>query len=151
MIHILVESPFEDRLNWAFIEPTAVAVLRQQGVDEASDLSVVIDGDAKLQELNLQYLSIDAPTDVLSFESDEIDPETELPYLGDIIISLPRAEAQATSAGHALQSELQLLIVHGVLHLLGYDHAEEDEKAEMWAAQSRVLGQLNVPIARYPD
>jgi probable rRNA maturation factor len=68
------------------------------------------------------------------------------PYLGDIAISLPRATAQAEAAGHPVAAELQLLTVHGVLHLLGHDHAEPEEKAAMWAAQAAVLATLGVTL-----
>ena len=75
------------------------------------------------------YLGIDGPTDVLSFPASEMDPETGVHYIGDILISIPRAQAQADAAGHPLEAEVQLLVVHGVLHLLGHDHAQAEEKA----------------------
>jgi probable rRNA maturation factor len=107
-------------------------------------LTLVVTDDAQVQSLNRDFLGIDEPTDVLSFPSGESapDPDTGEIYLGDIIISYPRAQAQAEAGGHPIQQELQLLVVHGVLHLLGYDHAEEEEKAEMWAAQEAVLIRL---------
>jgi probable rRNA maturation factor len=110
------------------------------------DLAVVLSDDALLQELNRQYLGIDAPTDVLSFPSDEIDLDSGQRYLGDILISLPRAQEQAHSAGHPLQDELRLLVVHGVLHLLGYDHDEDANRLNMWAIQSEILRSLGSSI-----
>jgi probable rRNA maturation factor len=104
----------------------------------------VLADNVRLQELNRNYLGIDAPTDVLSFPASETDPETGARYLGDILISIPRAEEQAQSGGHPLEAELQLLVVHGVLHLLGYDHAETGEKAKMWKAQSEILEALGL-------
>lgn len=98
----------------------------------------------RLQELNLNYLGIDAPTDVLSFPASETDPETGARYIGDILISIPRAQAQAESAGHPLEGEVQLLVVHGVLHLLGHDHANAEEKARMWKAQGEILEGLGL-------
>ncbi|MFL7870595.1 MAG: rRNA maturation RNase YbeY, partial [Anaerolineales bacterium] len=74
----------------------------------------------------------------------ETDPETARRYLGDILISVPRAEEQARAAGHGLEAEVQLLAVHGTLHLLGYDHAEVEEKARMWKAQAEVLERLGL-------
>ncbi len=106
------------------------------------ELTLIVTGDDALQELNRRYLEIDAPTDVLSFPAGEVNPENGAFYLGDIAISYQRAQAQAALAGHPVEAELQLLVVHGVLHLLGYDHAEPDEKAAMWAAQDRVLAEL---------
>ena len=100
--------------------------------------------DARLKRLNWDYLGIAAPTDVLSFPASESDPETGSPYLGDILISIPRARKQAVSAGHTLESETQLLVVHGVLHLLGHDHAKPKEKAKMWKAQNEILELLGL-------
>lgn len=113
------------------------------GAPAQAELTLVIGDDALLQQLNCQYRGIDAPTDVLSFPSGEIDPETQATYLGDVIISMPRAQAQSTD--HALRDELQLLVVHGVLHLLGHDHGEAAEKACMQAAQDAILQQLGCP------
>ncbi len=108
------------------------------------DLTILLAEDARLQELNRDYLGVDAPTDVLSFPASETDPETGAPYLGDILISVPRAATQARAAGHPLEAEVQLLVVHGVLHLLGHDHAGGREKARMWAAQADVLKNLGL-------
>jgi probable rRNA maturation factor len=114
--------------------------------DNKSDLSIVIGNDALLQSLNLNYRQVDAPTDVLSFPSGEVDPDTSNLYLGDIVISLPRAHEQATIEGHPLVDELQLLVVHGTLHLLGYDHIEIADKKLMQAAQDNILTQLGLKL-----
>lgn len=105
-------------------------------------LTIVFESDELLRQLNQQYLGIDAPTDVLSFSADYTDPETGHRYLGDILISVPRALEQAMAGAHPLEDELQLLVVHGVLHLLGYDHAEAEDKEQMQAAQSEILQRL---------
>jgi probable rRNA maturation factor len=125
-----------------------MAALEQQGADLEQDLTIAIEDDERLHALNLEFLAIDAPTDVLSFPAGdgEIDPETGVLYLGDIIISYPRALEQATSGGHPVMHEIQLLVVHGVLHLLGHDHAEPEEKAEMWAAQREALLALGIEL-----
>ncbi len=112
----------------------------------ACDLSIALTTDEDIQQLNLQYRKIDRPTDVLSFESDETDPVSGTRYLGDIVISYPRALQQARDAGHPVENELMLLVVHGVLHLLGYDHDSAANKASMWKLQSRVLAQNHVQI-----
>lgn len=130
-----------------FIDPSSVirAVNQTLKYAETSDnasLTVVFEDDAKLHQLNNQYLGIDAPTDVLAFPADYVDQETGISYLGDILISVPRAHEQATSGNHPLEDELQLLVVHGVLHLLGYDHIGKSNKEKMQAAQSRILLQL---------
>jgi len=141
MIHIEVEFKAE-KLSGRLIERTAQATLTHRSAD--GDLTVVLTDDARLQTLNRDYLGIDAPTDVLSFPASETDPETGARYLGDILISIPRAEAQAKSGSHPLEAEVQLLVVHGVLHLLGYDHAEAEEKTKMWKAQAEVLERLGL-------
>jgi probable rRNA maturation factor len=91
-------------------------------------------------------LGHDRPTDVLSFPSGEPDPANGRLYLGDIAISFPQARLAANRGGHSVKSELQLLIVHGVLHLLGHDHAHTAEKARMWAAQAAILSELRAGI-----
>lgn len=124
----------------------AQETIKQSGAPPEAELSIVITSDRHLQALNRQHLGIDAPTDVLSFPAEETDPDTGETYLGDILVSLPRAQAQAESGGHALQDELQLLVVHGVLHLLGHDHAAEEEQRRMWQAQDTVLEAIGCQI-----
>ena len=142
MIHIEVNPSLQTSLAPDILERAALAVLAHQSAD--GDLTIVLTDDAQLHELNRDYLGIDAPTDVLSFPASETDPETARRYLGDILISIPRAEGQAQAAGHALEAEVQLLAVHGTLHLLGYDHAEAGEKTRMWKAQAEVLERLGL-------
>jgi probable rRNA maturation factor len=139
---INIESEFSIPHN--LLERAAQSVLEHESESMDSDLSIVLTDNARLHELNLNYLGVDAPTDVLSFPASETDPETGARYLGDILISIPRAQEQADAAGHALESEVQLLIVHGMLHLLGYDHAAPDEKERMWQAQSEILKSLGL-------
>jgi probable rRNA maturation factor len=121
------------------------AALRRE--EATGELTLVITDDQGIQELNRDFLGHDAPTDVLSFGTQQDSgPFVTAPeaggYLGDVIVSLSRATAQAAEMGHPLQQELDLLIVHGVLHLLGYDHANDDDKARMWARQSAILDQV---------
>jgi probable rRNA maturation factor len=124
--------------------------LVQQAVLPPASLTILLTGDALLQQLNRDFMGYDLPTDVLSFPAGEMMPgmaEAGMgSYLGDLAISVARAEEQAAAAGHSLADELQLLTVHGVLHLLGHDHAGAEEKAAMWSAQASVLRQLNVEI-----
>jgi probable rRNA maturation factor len=132
-------------------ERAAAATLKHESSPDA-DLTLVLTGDERLQALNKEFLGKDRPTDVLSFPAGEIDPDTGRRYLGDVLISVPRATEQAAAHGHPLESELQLLTVHGVLHLLGHDHAAAEEKARMWAAQSEILTGLGLsPSIVYED
>lgn len=138
MIHIESNLPFPEEL----LERAARAALEHESQD--GELSIVLADDARLQKLNKDYLGIDTATDVLSFPASETDPQTGARYIGDILISLSRAQSQAEAAGHALESEVQLLVVHGVLHLLGHDHAEPEEKNRMWQAQAEILKSLDL-------
>lgn len=140
MIHVESEFPFAKDL----LERAAQAALEHESEALDAELSIILTDDARLHELNLNYLNVDAPTDVLSFPASETDPETGARYLGDILISMPRARAQAAAAGHPLEAEAQLLVVHGVLHLLGHDHARAKEKARMWKAQAEILERLGL-------
>ncbi|MBT3390589.1 MAG: rRNA maturation RNase YbeY [Chloroflexi bacterium] len=128
------------------IEAAAQATLAHQGISATSELSIIVTDDAQLHELNQQFRDVDAPTDVLSFPAEFSDPESGAAYLGDVLISYPRVVAQTQSGGHTPEAELQLLIVHGILHLLGHDHADEAEKNTMWAAQAEILATLGVEI-----
>jgi len=144
MIHVIFDPGQEHIIPAADIEKAALSVLIAAGGEKA-DLSIVLTNDERIQVLNRDYRGIDAPTDVLSFTADEPDPETGATYFGDVIISCQRAEKQALAGGHSLVAEIQLLVIHGVLHLLGHDHDDPDEKARMWAAQVKALQTLDIP------
>ena len=140
---IFIERESDQTFPTDSLERAARAVLDLSAIPEA-DLSIVLVDDARIQALNRDFLAHDAPTDVLSFPAEEPDPETGRRYLGDVVISLARAEEQARARGHAVEAEMQLLVVHGVLHLLGHDHAEPGEKERMWVAQAGALERLGV-------
>jgi probable rRNA maturation factor len=146
MIDIQIAEAFQSALDMEILTQTVQMALEHQHAPEDADLTVVVDDDDAVHTLNRDFRGVDNTTDVLSFPADEVDPESGHPYLGDIIISYPQASRQAAAGGHSIQAELQLLIVHGVLHLLGHDHAEADEKARMWSAQSEILSRLGSPL-----
>lgn len=150
MIYLQIEDNISSQgispVEPVLLEQAALQTLRHSDAALQADLTLVLTDDAQLQQLNLEYLGIDAPTDVLSFPGGDTDPDTQMLYLGDVIISLPRAAAQAAAGGHPLEAELQLLVVHGTLHLLGHDHAVPTEKTRMWQAQAKVLSSLGCPI-----
>ena len=106
--------------------------------------------DEEIRALNKEYRGIDAPTDVLSFPSGSENPESGGIFLGDIAISLPTALRQSVKSGHPLGHELVLLIVHGVLHLLGYDHSTKDEERIMWDLQKKVFELMGYSITLLP-
>ena len=136
MIHVS-SSAGRLQVSSAVIQRAARAALERESAE--GELSVVLSDDAHVRDLNREYLGVDSPTDVLSFPAAETDPQSGRAYLGDIIISVPRAAEQARAAGHSLADEVQLLVIHGVLHLLGYDHARPVEKSRMWVVQAAIL------------
>jgi probable rRNA maturation factor len=140
---IFLESESGQVFPTDILEQAAMAVLKHSGVPDG-DVTIALVDDDRIQGLNRDFLGHDAPTDVLSFPAGESDPETGRRYLGDVVISIARASEQAEERGHAVVAEMQLLVVHGVLHLLGYDHAGQREKDRMWAAQAEVLESLGV-------
>jgi probable rRNA maturation factor len=151
MVDILIDDPFRTSIQPTLLEQAALATLELEQAPADTPFTIAIQDDAALKELNTQFRSIDAPTDVLSFPSGEYDPDLNHTYLGDIIISFDRALAQAKSAGHPVSNELQLLVIHGTLHLLGYDHSTTQEKEIMWQIQSRVLEIIGCQINKLPE
>ena len=134
----------------AFLKNAAQETLHYTNTPSTAELTIIITDDAQLHDLNHQYRGVDAPTDVLSFPAGETDLDSGGLYLGDILISYPRALAQATEGGHPIEDELQLLVVHGVLHLLGNDHTDEAEKASMWSTQTVILDRLGCTSVTSP-
>ncbi len=140
-----------DALDMTVLKVAALATLKYCDVQEVCEMVVVISNDQALKALNQRFRGEAHPTDVLSFPDDTRGPFTGAVagfprYLGDIVISIDRARAQAEEVGVALIQELQLLIVHGTLHLLGYDHVEPGEKEQMWAEQAKILSLLDIAI-----
>lgn len=142
MISLRIDPAYKALDLEQILQDAAAAALHQQGLTAEIELTLVLTSDAQVQKLNRRFRGENLPTDVLSFPEDENDPENGQRYLGDVVISLPRARAQAETGGHSLQAELQLLAVHGVLHLLGHDHADEAQRGAMWAAQDATLAAL---------
>lgn len=123
-------------------------VLARHEADPGSGISVVVASNEKVREMNAQYRSVDAVTDILSFPADPLPDEIEgeAPYLGDLIIAYPYTAHQAQEAGHSLEDELVLLVIHGTLHLLGYDHDNETNQDAMWRDQADALAAAGVKI-----
>jgi len=144
-ISVQVDEAGADEVPVELLTRLAHSVLASERQPQGTGLTIVIVDDARMQALNREYRDVDAPTDVLAFPTREgpdfVVPEGEELYVGDVVIALPTASAQAAKAGHTLGDELALLTVHGCLHLLGYDHADEADSARMWARQAEVLAQ----------
>ena len=152
-IQVQVDEEFRNRVPVELLQTAVQTGIDRHRVIERCELGVVVTDDSALHDLNLRFRGIDSPTDVLSFADETRGPFISAPgfprYLGDIVISYLRTEQQAASAGHSAASELQLLVVHGVLHLLGYDHSLDEERERMWAVQAEIMAALNVQ-ARLP-
>lgn len=125
--------------------------LRYEEFDPECEVSLSIVSNDEIQEINKQFREIDAPTDVLSFplltfeegEQADVNENNEI-LLGDIIISIDKAKAQAEEYGHGLRRELAFLTAHSMLHLMGYDHMEEEEQKEMFKKQDDILNNLGI-------
>ena len=143
-----IEVSNESGIDISETELISVArfVIARMDVNPAAELSMVLLDTAAMADLHMRWMDLPGPTDVMSFPMDELEPggrpdspEPGPSMLGDIVLCPEFAGKQAEAAGHSLGQELALLTVHGVLHLLGYDHAEPDEAKEMFALQHRLL------------
>lgn len=132
----------EEAIPLALVEKAAREALVEAQMREEVDLSIVFTDEEHMRQLNLQFRQIDASTDVLAFTDGTLDPDTGRVYLGDVIISYPNAVEQAKNIGHSIEAELQLLTIHGVLHLCGFDHRQRSAKQEMWAHMHAALERL---------
>ena len=127
----------------ALVKKAAAAALRAEGVDEPCEIGVTLTNDKGIHGINCEQRGVDRPTDVLSFPIDEMNYDTNRRYLGDMVLSLERAEAQGEEYGGGFAHEVQYLTVHSVLHLLGYDHLDEgEEKAQMRAREKAIMKEL---------
>ena len=119
-------------------------VLDALRIHPQAELSVILVDSAAMEQLHMQWMDEPGPTDVLSFPMDELRPtvdgeEPSPGLLGDVVLCPEVAERQAARAGHSAEDELHLLTTHGILHLLGFDHAEPDEEKEMFGLQNQIL------------
>ena len=125
-------------------------VAKRQKLGDKVEVDITIVDDEEIHALNKQYRKVDRPTDVLSFALDEGEEEPEVQdsdtehLLGDIIISAPKAVAQGEEFGHGLPREMTYLAVHGILHLLGYDHMKEADKTVMRKEEEAVLREMDL-------
>ena len=156
-INVLIEDGIEVELDSAWMQQVIEKVLTVGNMPPNVEISLVITGQERIQELNRTYRGKDQPTDVLSFAMAEekveeepvafIGPPDGLIHLGEVIISYPQAQLQATESQHSLQKEMAALIVHGILHILGYDHEKEEMEPAMKAKESQILEGLNKELS----
>ena len=155
---LFFESDLEEEFPYPLLLDRVInAALEAEGVKTPCEVDVLITDDQGIHQINLEQRGIDRPTDVLSFpmfnylpgcppiDDSDADPGTGLTPLGDMVISLERARAQAQEYGHPVERELSYLAVHSVLHLLGYDHVDEGEqKARMRQREEAILSDLGI-------
>ena len=153
-IDVLIEEGTEGCPDASWLRGIAEKILGTHGVGADAELGLVIASQERVQELNRSYRGKDEPTDVLAFfmtpaavKADEVvlpfvTPPDGLLHLGEVIISYPQAVAQAKTHRHSIDRELAILIIHGVLHLLGYDHEVPEQKRQMRAMEKEILSRV---------
>jgi len=143
MICLIIKHPYKKWINEETIKKVAEFTLAHLSHPN-TDISISITNNREIQKLNKQFRNVDSPTDVLSFSSNEIDPQTNRVYAGDIIISFQRAKEQAVDLNHPIMKEISILIVHGILHLFGYDHLKQVDKIIMFSLQDEIINKLDL-------
>ncbi|MEA1958170.1 MAG: rRNA maturation RNase YbeY [Chloroflexota bacterium] len=148
-ININIKRGFGRAVNRKWLHAVIDATLSAQNIERPVEIGLVVTDDAKMRKLNREYRGIDDTTDVLSFALSEdagdtafVVPADGVSRLGEIIVSYPRAEAQAVEHNRPLDRELAWLIVHGVLHLLGYDHQDDAAEAAMREKEEAILKEI---------
>jgi probable rRNA maturation factor len=146
-INVLIDSEFKQKITAVWLKKIASQVLIAENEKSTVELDLVITGQGKIRELNRRYLQEDAPTDVLSFPMLESDlsgvdfvaPPDSILRLGEVIISYPQTKKQAKEHDHSVKKEIAVLIIHGVLHLLGYDHDTPRRKRVMNKREAEII------------
>ena len=156
-INVLVEDGIEVELDSKWMQKVIETVLTVENMPPNVEISVVITGQERIQELNRTYRGKDQPTDVLSFAMAEekveeepvafIGPPDGLIHLGEVIISYPQAQLQAAESKHSLKKEMAALIVHGILHILGYNHEKEEMEPAMKTKERQILEDLEKELS----
>ncbi len=155
-INVLIDEDYEGYLEASWLQSVAEQVLVAQDADSRLELGLVITGQEKVQQLNRSYLGKDEPTDVLAFsmlpeplatgESEAFSPFVQPPdgalHLGEVIISCPQAVIQAEEHRHSVKREIAILVIHGVLHLLGYEHNKPELERQMRAKEAEILSYI---------
>ena len=152
-IEVSVKETYRELVNKDNMRKIVQRVLEIEKVPSPCEIGIVFTDNETIHVLNRNYRAIDRPTDVLSFcmvseeEKGELPfvlPPDDIAHLGEVIISYPQAEAQAAARGHPVNMELTLLLIHGILHLLGYDHEDIDDEAKMQAREKHLFHDIEV-------
>lgn len=148
-MRVLFDNTTKFNLNEELIEKVVKASLEYESVKSDVEVSFTLTDNQTIHELNLKHRNIDRPTDVLSFplidfERESISDISGTVYLGDIIVSIEKALAQAEEYGHSIERELGFLTAHSMLHLLGYDHMVPEEEKVMFKKQEEILNSIGL-------
>lgn len=151
-VEVRAQARYSSRVPRASLARLVRRVLRAERAPRAAGVTVFVTADRQVRELNRRFHATDASTDVLAFPSQPDAPRqpgrsSEPLYLGDVVISYETARRQARDAGWKVGDELELLAVHGVLHLLGYDDLKPRQRAKMWKRQEELLGRIAAAAA----
>ncbi len=150
-LNVLIDEDLEPNLELDWLQSIAWQVLVAQGVGAEVEMGLVIATQERVQQLNKDYLGRDEPTDVLAFSAREeigadlppfVPPPDGVLHLGEVIISYPQAVMQAEEHQHSIKKELAILIIHGVLHLLGYEHDKPGLERQMRAREAEILSHI---------
>ncbi|MFC2013280.1 rRNA maturation RNase YbeY [Chloroflexota bacterium] len=150
-ISILIDEDLKDCPELSWLGGLVEQILVVQGADSAAELGLVIASQERVQELNKSYRGEDAPTDVLAFCAREevggdfppfVQPPDGVLHLGEVIISYPQAITQAKEHQHSVKKEIAILMIHGVLHLLGYEHDKPEGERQMRSREMEILSKI---------
>ncbi len=149
-IGVLIDDGINGPPEVGWLRDAVKQVLIAQGVGADAELSLVIATQERVRQLNRSYRGKDAPTDVLSFclatpddsSTPFVAPPDGVRHLGEVVISYPQAVIQAAEGHHSVKKEVALLIIHGVLHLLGYDHEKLEDRRRMRASEKEILSHI---------
>ena len=149
-IGIHIEEEFRELVDEEWVKKIAQDVLKAEGITSSYEISLVFTDSETVQQLNRDYRSVDEPTDVIAFymlpqkgaDSSFVLPPDNVLRLGEVVISYPQAVEQAKEQGHPTEQELALLVIHGILHLLGYDHEQPEKEAKMRAKERELLEEI---------
>ncbi len=152
-IDVSVERPFGQAVRAPWLRAIARRVLAVEGVPGPARVGIVVTNDETVRELNRRFRGLDEATDVLSFgltpAGDFALPAEEAASLGEVVIAYPTAARQAQEAGRAAETEVAHLLVHGLLHLLGYDHQRSEDELAMRRREEEVLAGLAIPVGPF--
>jgi probable rRNA maturation factor len=145
---VITKEVYDRNITKKFVKEITEEILKELNLDNV-ELSIVLTDNEKIRELNKNWRKKDKATDVLSFPIDEKPPKYKYRILGDIVISLPFAKKQAKEIGYTEKEEVLRLLIHGILHLLGYDHEKDEREAKlMFALQDKIFEKLKSKIRK---